>query len=75
MKKGDIAMIVLIAGVSILVSFLIANQISFLKPPEKGEDVQKINIKIDPAVTDPDTQLFTSEAINPTVKTVIGNGK
>ena len=75
MKKGDIAMIVLIAGVSILVSFLIANQISFLKPPEKGEDVQKINIKIDPAVAEPDTQLFTSKAINPTVKTVIGNGK
>lgn len=66
-------MIVLIAGVSILVSFLIANQISFLKPPQKGEEVKTID-RINPTVDEPDTSVFRSDAINPTVQTVIGGG-
>lgn len=74
MKKSDIAMIVLIAGVSILVSFMIANQMSFLKPPQKGEDIKVIDRRIDTVVDDPDTEVFRGDAINPTVQTVIGGG-
>jgi len=74
MKKSDIAMIVLIAGVSMIISFVIANQISFLKPPQKGEDVKTVD-KIDPSVTPPDTNVFRADAINPTVQTVIGGGQ
>lgn len=66
-------MIVLIAGVSVLVSFLIANQISFLKPPQKGEEVKIID-RINTTVEDPDTNVFKADAINPTVQTVIGGG-
>lgn len=67
-------MIVLIAGVSMIISFVIANQISFLKPPQKGEEVKTVD-KIDPSVTPPDTNIFRADAINPTVQTVIGGGQ
>ena len=74
MKKSDIAMVVLIASVSVMISFVIANQISFLKPPQKGEDVKTIE-KINPDVAAPDTKVFRADAINPTVQTVIGGGQ
>jgi hypothetical protein len=74
MKKSDIAMVVLIASVSVMISFVIANQISFLKPPQKGEDVKTIE-KINPDVPEPDTKVFRADAINPTVQTVIGGGQ
>lgn len=74
MKKSDIAMVVLIASVSVMISFVIANQISFLKPPQKGEDVKTIE-KINPDVAAPDAKVFRADAINPTVQTVIGGGQ
>jgi hypothetical protein len=74
MKKSDIAMIVLIASVSIIVSFIVVNQLPFLKPPEKGQKV-KIAEKIQSTVTDPDTRVFNTNAINPTIQTVIGGGQ
>lgn len=74
MKKSDIAMVILIASVSVMISFVVANQISFLKPPQKGEDVKTIE-KINPTVASPDTNIFRADAINPTVQTVIGGGQ
>lgn len=71
MKKSDIAMIVLIASVTVIISFVIANQIPFLKPPEKGQKVKTIE-KIDSEVTPPDAKVFRADAINPTIQTVIG---
>lgn len=71
MKKSDIAMIVLIASASIIISFIIANQLTFLKPPEKGQKVKTIE-KIEATVAPPDQQVFRADAINPTVQTVIG---
>ena len=71
MKKSDIAMIVLIASVTVIISFVIANQIPFLKPPEKGQKVKTIE-KIDAKVDAPDEKVFRADAINPTVQTVIG---
>ena len=74
MKKTDIAMILLIASVAVLVSFAIANNLTFLKPPEKGQKV-KVAEKIDAKVTDPDPNAFKPDAINPTIQTVIGGGQ
>jgi len=74
MKKSDIAMIILIASVSVLISFFVVNQIPFLKTPQKGEQVKTID-RIDPTVPDPDTNVFRADAINPTVQTVIGGGQ
>lgn len=73
MKKSDIAMIVLIAGVSMLVAYAVANQIPFLKPPEKGETVkttEKITANLDTTNLD---AIFNENAINPSVQTVIGH--
>ena len=71
MKKTDIAMIILIAGVSVVLAFVIANQLTFLKPPEKGQAVKTVET-INQTVDQPDTTVFNAGAINPTVMTVIG---
>lgn len=74
MKKSDIAMIVLIAGVSVIISFLIVGQLSFLKIQDKETKVRTVE-SISTSVTDPDTAVFNANSINPTVKTVIGGGE
>lgn len=71
MKKTDIAMIVLIASVSVMVAFFVANAIPFLKLSNNEEKVKVTEpIKADkPSV---DAKIFRSDAINPTVETIIG---
>lgn len=64
-------MIILIAGVSIVIAFVIANQLTFLKPPVNGQTVKTIQ-PISSTVDPPSTAVFNAEAINPTVQTVIG---
>lgn len=71
MKKSDIAMIVLIASLSVMVGFFIASNVPFLKLSENGESVDTIE-RMTSEVTKPDTKVFNSTAINPTVETVIG---
>lgn len=71
MKKSDLAMIVLIAGVSVMVAFFIAKSLPFLQLDEKGVKVKTID-SISAEVDDPDPTIFNKDAINPTVKTVIG---
>ncbi len=71
MKKSDIAMIILIASVAVIVAFFVANSLPFLKLDPQGVKYKTID-KIEPTATEPDTALFNSDAINPTVKTVIG---
>lgn len=71
MKKSDIAMIVLIAAMSVIIAFVVANSIPFLKPANggmKAKTVEKIQSKVD----EPDAKVFSVDAINPTVETVIG---
>lgn len=72
MKKSDIAMIILIASVSMMIAYSVANQLPFLKPPEKGETIQ-VTDKISASVDTPDESIFNQNAINPSVQTVIGN--
>lgn len=71
MKKSDIAMIILIASVSVMVAFFVANSLPFLKLDPDGVKVKTIDA-ISSEVTPPDTAIFNEKAINPTVKTVIG---
>ncbi len=71
MKKADIAMIVLIAGLGIAIGYIVASNISFLKVPEKGITVQTVQ-EISADVTKPDTAVFNSNAINPTVEVFVG---
>lgn len=74
MKKSDIAMIILIASASVLISFAIANQLTFLKPPEAGQKVKTAEA-ITATVKEPDTAVFNTDALNPTVQTIVGGGQ
>lgn len=73
MKKSDIAMIILIASISILVAYFVAKAIV--------GDVQNESVKVKTAeaittdVVQPDTSVFNSNAINPTVEVIIGGDK
>lgn len=71
MKKTDIAMIILIAGVSVVVAFIIAGTIPWLKTSDlKATYPTAPTITSD--VSTPDTRLFGENAINPTQQTIIG---
>ncbi len=71
MKKTDIAMVVLIAGVGVAIGYLVASNISFLKVPERGMKVQTIR-EISSDVEKPNPAIFNSNAINPTVEVLVG---
>ena len=71
MKKTDIAMVVLIAGVGVAIGYLVASNISFLKVPERGVKVQTIR-EISSDVEKPNPAIFNSNAINPTVEVFVG---
>lgn len=70
MKKSDIAMIILIASVSILVAYFVAKSVV--------GDVQNQSVKVKVAepiskeIDAPDPKTFNSNAINPTVEVIIG---
>jgi hypothetical protein len=74
MKKTDIAMIVLIASISMGLAYAVAQAIPFFKLDDNGVKVKTIE-SISASVEDPDPELFSDNAINPTVKIVIGNSE
>lgn len=71
MKKSDIAMIILIASISMLMAYFIGKAVI--------GDVQNETVKVktaEPITTDiskPDPSVFNSNAINPTVEVIIGD--
>lgn len=72
MKKTDIAMLVLIASMSVLIAYFVANSIPFLKGGA-GEPISvKYADEITSVVEDPDPRIFNDRAINPTVEVTIG---
>lgn len=70
MKKTDIAMIILIAGISVLIAYLLVNSLfSGIKTsPVKVKEATPITSE----VTDPSPTIFNSNATNPTVPVTIG---
>jgi len=70
MKKSDVAMIILIASMSVLVAYFVAKAVI--------GDVQNESVKVKTAesintsITQPDPTVFNSKAINPTVEVIIG---
>lgn len=71
MKKSDIAMIVLIATVSVMVSFFAAK--SFFGDSYNGTTVVKTIERIDTNIVEPSPEIFNENAINPTVIIQIDN--
>jgi hypothetical protein len=70
MKKSDIAMIILIAAVSMMIAYFAAQAVL---GNVQNESVQVKTIdRISTEVTEPDPTVFNSNAINPTVEVIIG---
>ena len=74
MKKTDIAMIILIASISVLVSYFVADAIPALKTDKQEAKVKTIDrYSADPGTVDP--TVFSNDAINPTVEITIGTNQ
>lgn len=70
MKKSDIAMIILIAAVSMMLAYFGAQAIL---GNVQNESVQVKTIdRISTEVVEPDPTVFNTDAINPTVEVIIG---
>ncbi len=69
MKKSDIAMIILIASVSVLIAYFVAQGI-FGGSANTNQTVKTID-PIDSKIVQPDPAIFNSNAINPAVEVQI----
>lgn len=65
MKKSEIAMIILIASISVIVSFFVAK--SIFGDVYEGSAVVKTIKPISPELVEPDSRIFNSKSINPVV--------
>ena len=74
MKKTDIAMIILIASISVVVAFFVASSIPLLQMPQRGTKVETVE-KLSNTIDEPDSAVFNKEAINPAVETIIGQSQ
>jgi len=73
MKKTDIAMIILIASVSILIAYFVANSIfgNVSKDSVKVKTIDSINSTI----VAPSPTIFNTNAINPAIEVQISGNK
>lgn len=69
MKKSDIAMIVLIASISVIIAFFIAQSI-FGSIDESTATIKTID-RIESSITEPSSNIFNKSAINPAVEVQI----
>lgn len=72
MKKTDYAMIILIASVSVLIAYFVANAIPALQTGRSEAVKVKVAEKISPTIAEPDPAIFNKDAINPTIEVTIG---
>lgn len=70
MKQKDIALIMVIAIISAILSIFISNAI--IVPPKNREQKVEVVGKINSDFPDPDTKHFNSTAINPSRRITIG---
>jgi len=71
MKSSDIAALILIASISVLVAYFVADAV-IGKPSSESVKVKTI-APISADVETPDKTIFNKDAINPTVEVEIGN--
>jgi hypothetical protein len=72
MKRSDIAMIILIASMSVLVAYFVAK--SVLGDGKSEAVTVKTADPISDVVDEPSDRVFREGAINPTVEVFIGEG-
>ncbi len=73
MKKTDIAMIILIASVSVLIAFFVTKA-AFGESTNEPVEVDTIE-RIEPTLSEVDSTIFNENAINPAVEVQITPGK
>jgi hypothetical protein len=73
MKKTDIAMIILIASVSILIAYFVGNSV-FGNVTKDSVKVKTIEV-IDSKIIQPSPTIFNKDAINPAVEVQINGTK
>ncbi len=71
MKKSDLAMIVLIASLSVMAAYFLAQTI-IGDPSEESVQVKTAEL-ITAEVAEPDPDVFNKDAINPTVEVMVGD--
>ena len=71
MKNTDIAMVVLIAAISVALSYFLGNAI-LGDPNDRVENLDYM-VKISGSVDEPDIETFNPAAKNPTVEVYVGN--
>lgn len=71
MKRSDIAAIILIAGVSVAIAYVVASAI--IGKPSNGSVRVQTAAPITSEIVEPDTAIFNKDAINPTVEVEIGD--
>lgn len=71
MKRSDAAGIIVISSISILIAYFIAGAI--IGKPTSSSVKVKTAVPITADVKKPDSSIFNSDAINPTVEVVIGD--
>lgn len=71
MKKGDIAILVLIVSLTLVIAFLVVKAL-FGEPKNEALKVEKAQ-PISSSIVQPSSAIFNHDAINPTVVIQIGN--
>ncbi|HSW78376.1 MAG TPA: hypothetical protein VLG36_06310 [Candidatus Chromulinivoraceae bacterium] len=71
MKKSDIAMIILIASISVMVAYFVAKAV--IGDTQNQSVTVKTADSISTDIAQPDSGVFNSNAINPTVQVIIGD--
>jgi hypothetical protein len=71
MKNTDIAMIILVASISVVVSYFLGN--SILGDPNDRVETLSYMDPISDSVEQPDIETFNPAALNPTVEVYVGN--
>lgn len=71
MKKSDIAMIVLIASITILIAFF-ATRAIFGGAANEAVKVKTVDV-IDSTIVEPSPSIFNEDAINPAVEVQVGS--
>jgi len=70
MKQKDVALIVVIAFISAIVSFVASNKL-FVTPSNRQQEVEVVD-PIDASFQTPDQKYFNSNSIDPTQQSQIG---
>lgn len=71
MKNTDIAMVILIAAVSVVLSYFLGNAI-LGDPNDRVESIEYMD-RISGSIDKPDAETFNAKAKNPTVEVFVGN--